>query len=73
MVRASGRGWRIGFHRCDADDAVTMMVRASDGCWRVVPHAAMSESANCWKLSVNLGLDVLGRVSWGGTRIMPSR
>jgi len=29
MVRASDRGWRIGFDRYDADDAVTMMVRKS--------------------------------------------
>jgi hypothetical protein len=29
-VRASDRGWRVGFDRYDADDAVTMMVLASD-------------------------------------------
>jgi len=32
MVRASSRGWRVGFDQYDADDAhdaVTMMVRKS--------------------------------------------
>jgi len=38
MVRASDRGWRVGFDRYDADDAddaLTMVVRAPDGGWRV--------------------------------------
>jgi len=29
IVRASHRGWRVGFDRYDADDAVAMMVRKS--------------------------------------------